>query len=298
MRWTATPLPRFNTLVDVIRPLLILTVVLVASASEARSAESCSGVRRVIVGCTVGCGKAFKEAISRAAGHVKVRVGFANLFPDRTKLETALERVDAIVSPGGTDIDPLFYLPSATPDDREKLKSDYARLGKHNEFSPERDAFEYELFRKLLGGKRYGTLPVLGVCYGMQMLSVASGLPLVIDIHERFAIPNRYGLKDQAEIEPGTTAESIFRHSTVSGLELHHQAVDIEAYRKLAHPRFRISAVSNGGRIPEVIEYLDRPVVGLQFHPEQSEAQVGDAIFEWLLTKACEHRLRPVPSQP
>lgn len=132
---------------------------------------------------------------------------------------------------------------------------------------PERDNFEFALARSALDR----TMPVLGICRGMQILNVVAGgtiyphtldeLPGVID--HRDGTPLDQSVHD-VHLERDTQLWRLCgeQSSSFRVNSLHHQAV-----KQLA-PEFVISARANDG-VVEAIELPDRPfVIGVQWHPE------------------------------
>src|SRR5262250_207387 len=85
------------------------------------------------------------------------------------EIPEALEAVDALILPGGGDIDPAHY---------GGMRHD-ANYG----ISPERDGFELALARAALARR---DLPILCICRGMQLLNVALGGDLVSHIPDHF----------------------------------------------------------------------------------------------------------------
>src|SRR5207247_2136885 len=125
------------------------------------------------------------------------------------------------------------------------------------------------------------------ICYGMQMLAVQRGIPLVVDLNAEFGIPNRRELRDRVHLILHSLANSIFSERLLAGFENHHQAVDIREFARLKPPAVRITGTSNGGIVPEAIEFDDRPMaLGVQFHPEGSALALSDRVFGWLLDQA------------
>jgi putative glutamine amidotransferase len=165
-----------------------------------------------------------------------------------------ISTLDGIVLTGGPDVDPSHY--GEAPHERT-----YTR--------PARDAAELVYLRAALDTD----LPILGVCRGMQLMTVVYGgrliqhLPDVLghDGH-RPANGPRYGTHP-VRLAPGSACADILGVSTTVN-SMHHQAVaDVG----------RLTAV---GWAPEpdgssLIEAVEDPskrfAVGVQWHPEETD---------------------------
>lgn len=148
---------------------------------------------------------------------------------------------------GGGDIDPYYW--GEMPD---------RRLG---EINPIRDNFEYKLAKKVLGG----TLPILGICRGCQLLNVAMGGNLIQDINSRLShvqkAPRDYRFH-AIVIEEGSLLNKIIKSPSIRVNSFHHQAI-----KKLG-AGLKVSATAPDGII-EAVESKDHPfVLGVQWHPE------------------------------
>lgn len=169
-----------------------------------------------------------------------------------------LEKHHALLITGGEDVYPDWY---------GRIR-DTARCG---EFDRYRDTLEIMLIQKAL---EMG-MPILGICRGHQILNVALGGTLIIDIP--------YDIGEQVihrcDEDPLQCLHLVFvLHQTllqeITGqtegtvTTNHHQAV-----RGIA-PGLRMTSVSEDGVI-EAIEwedYQDKPfLLGVQWHPERME---------------------------
>ncbi|MBQ4002711.1 MAG: gamma-glutamyl-gamma-aminobutyrate hydrolase family protein, partial [Bacteroidaceae bacterium] len=83
------------------------------------------------------------------AGHTAIVIPDID---DPQRLRKILEDVDALVLPGGEDVEPARYGAQPSP-----------RLGTVN---PRRDDFEFRLLTEATRMKK----PILGICRGMQMI--------------------------------------------------------------------------------------------------------------------------------
>jgi len=245
------------------------------------------------VGCSDDC-----DSMDPVLQEASDKLGISYELMQLTKPED-LDKVDAYLSPGGPDPDPKYYTKNVTePSKLDLIKKLHAKLGNDGQKKPEfdkRDALDSGLLKRYLASDRYANLPFLGVCYGMQMLAATEGIPLVVDIKSQLKIENRLDKMDQIILLPGSTIAKIANVSGFSGAENHHQAVDMEYWNEnsSAHPTVKITATSNKGKIPEVIELTNRPAMGLQYHAEETANDSAQAPFSWLLENACIRKANP-----
>ncbi len=173
-----------------------------------------------------------------------------------------LERLDAVVFAGGADLDPGLYGEESHPETTG--------------LRPERDAAEVPLMKAALDRD----VPLLGICRGMQVLSVVRGGSLVQHLpdavgHERHRpAPGTYGLHD-VRLEPGSLAHRLLG-DRVSVPSYHHQG--------LASPGDLSVTGWADDETPEVVEDPSlRFALGVLWHPE-----AGDdlRLFEALVAAA------------
>ncbi len=170
------------------------------------------------------------------------------------------ERLDGIVLPGGTDIDPILY--GADPDP-ELLP-----------LEPERDDLELALLSAALDAE----VPVLGICRGIQVLNVYQGgtLHQHVPEHGRFDLPIDSTIHEVSFAEGSTLHELYGPSAQVNSL--HHQTV-----ADLGHD-LTVTARADDGTI-EGLEMGDH-VVAVQWHPEMMPTRPTDPIFTWLVNRA------------
>jgi putative glutamine amidotransferase len=181
----------------------------------------------------------YVEAVTRAGGR-------AVLLPPDGQDAEVLRALDGLVLAGGPDLDPYLY-----GAEREPL----------TESSPDRDTAEMSLVRAALNND----MPVLGVCRGMQLLTVAAGgrlhqhLPDVLGHEKHRPAPGVYG-EHEARLVPGSRIEALMGDEL--GIHCyHHQGV--------ADPgTLTVTARAEDG-LPEAVEDPSRAfVLGVQWHPE------------------------------
>lgn len=176
------------------------------------------------------------------------------LLDDEDRLRTIYERLDAIVFPGGADVEPREY--GEEPVDNL------------NVVESERDKVELRLARWAFDDD----LPTLGICRGQQLLNVALGGTLYQDLQRQGVTAVEHSDADgrarskmihRVRLDPDSRLAQLIDETDVAVNSLHHQAV-----KKVA-PALRVSGQSEDGVI-EAVEAPDRRfLVAVQWHPEE-----------------------------
>ncbi|MFD9892768.1 gamma-glutamyl-gamma-aminobutyrate hydrolase family protein [Amycolatopsis sp. NPDC059027] len=175
--------------------------------------------------------------------------GIPVLLPPVTDAyDRLVSTVDGIVLVGGADVDPARY-------GQEPHEKTYTR--------PDRDAFEFGL----LGAAIEAGVPVLGVCRGLQVISVALGGTLTQDMpeatgsREHQPAPATFGTSTITLAEGSRAAEIL--GAETKAMCYHHQAID----------RLGDGLVPVGWAADGTVEAAELPggnfVLGVQWHPEQ-----------------------------
>lgn len=180
-------------------------------------------------------------------------------LPLQQDASALVDRLDGLLVPGGGDFVPARSYPSGVEFDatsREQLDFDGRVLA-----------------RALERG-----IPVLGVCYGMQLLAIHHGGSLHYDIatdlpaagaHRLPEPGGRHGLR----IDPGTRLAEILDGDAGAVNSRHHQAV------ALPGAGLRICARAEDG-VCEALERVAGPFcIGVQWHPERMEASHRERLF-------------------
>lgn len=187
---------------------------------------------------------------------------------DEAVIEALLELLDGLVITGGAfDIEPERFGKTAAG-----VRVDPPK--------PLRTRFELALLQGALARGR----AVLGVCGGMQLLDVALGGTLHLDIgaeipgaleHEQPTSPALAA--HPAELVEGSALAALLGVSRIEVNTTHHQAIE-----RVAEP-LRVSARAPDGVI-EAVEHRERPeVIGVQWHPELMDDEVSRAIYaDWI----------------
>ena len=123
---------------------------------------------------------------------------------------------------------------------------------------PERDAWEFAAAREAIDRG----LPVFAICKGVQVLNVALGGTLHLDIPGHNAPALRLGNLQPVAYGPATPAHTRYERINSS----HHQALD-----RLGDG-LKVEAWSPGDDIIEQVRRRDYPYCfGVQYHPERHE---------------------------
>lgn len=193
--------------------------------------------------------------INQRLGELVVAAGGVPIASDTwAEPELLLERVDALILNGGSDLAPALY--GAEP------------LAGTDAANPRRDEFELRLAR----GAIARGLPVLGVCRGMQLLNVARGGTLLQDLGggvEHYVREAWNRPVHEVEIEPGSRLACAFAGDRTTVNSVHHQGID-----RLG-TGLRATARAADGVI-EAIEDEDGLALGVQWHPEFLTGRPGD----------------------
>lgn len=178
------------------------------------------------------------------------------LVNDPEAIREIFDRLDGLVLAGGSDIEPGRYGEAARPE--------------CGPTDPDRDAVEILLVKLALDH----TLPLLGICRGVQLLNVACGGSLYQDIaaqvpaaikHDFTAKQghlDRAGSPHDVTVKAGTRLAAILGTHVVPVNSIHHQAVK-ELGRGLV-----ASAYAPDG-VVEALEQVSHPfALAVQWHPE------------------------------
>lgn len=228
----------------------------------------------------------YKSGSSHMTGHtyvnsVRLAGGVPLIIPvttDDAHIEAIINVIDGLIMTGGEDFDPLMWY------GEEPLRA-------NGEIAPERDEFDVKLIRAAVAKG----IPVLGICRGQQLMSIAFGGSLYQDIpsqipssyvkHRQGDTPGYYGTHT-INIEKGSILAEVTGSNKAVVNSFHHQAI------KAMPAGFKVTAKSADG----IIEAIERVsplkghadggalIFGTQFHPEIF-TNAGNPLFLGLFQK-------------
>jgi putative glutamine amidotransferase len=183
------------------------------------------------------------------------------VVPDRAFVRECLRRAEGVVLTGGDDLNPAVYRKRTPARLRRTVTLDHV----------ERDAVEFAVIDEVFRQKK----PLLAVCRGLQMLNVALGGDLIVDVPQEVPgalthkqMDRKNEVVHEVALTPGSLLHRSHRTQALGVNSTHHQAAGRVA------PQLRVSARSADG----VIEGLELTVaearrgpwlVAVQYHPER-----------------------------
>ncbi len=204
-------------------------------------------------------GRAYHYVDAAYADAVDAAGGCPVYLPQGAETEALVARLDGVLLPGGDDLLPERPYPA------------------HVRFEPA-PARQLDADLALLGAALERRLPVLAICYGMQLLALHRGGALYYDLptdrpdggdHRLPEHEGRHGLS----LEPGSRLAGILGADPGPVNSLHHQAI--------ADPGagLRVCGRSEDGLIEAVEADGDAFCIGVQWHPEKLSGPHRDRLF-------------------
>jgi len=206
---------------------------------------------------SVNISNQYSMAVAAAGGLPSI----AACIPSRALVANAVDQCDGVLMSGGDDIQPELYAPKLGPKLRKTVSGT----------EPERDAFELLLIDEVFRQRK----PLFAICRGHQMMNVAFGGTLIVDIpselpgaldHRQMARKNE--VVHEVALTPGSLLSNTLRQTKLGVNSSHHQAVG-----RVAEP-LRVTARSSDGVI-EAMELQPGAAdllpffLAVQFHPER-----------------------------
>ena len=205
-------------------------------------------------------------------------------LPDREYVAQAVRNCDGVLLTGGDDIQPALYREDRLPDALQKTVSPAA---------PERDLVELMLVDEVFRQRK----PLLAICRGHQLLNIALGGTLIVDIASE--VPEalnhcRTDKKDkivhEVDVEPGSILAEVSAGTKLGVNSSHHQAVGNIA-KPLRSTAVSIDGIVEGLELGSQDRHLLPYLLAVQFHPERLCALHAPhmALFKSFIAACCCH---------
>lgn len=188
--------------------------------------------------------KDYTDAIVRAGG-----IPFMlSIVEQKELMLEQVNLIDGLLLSGGRDISPERY--------GETLHENMKLMPKQKE------DFDFMLARHALETD----LPVLGLCYGLQLINVCLGGTLIQDIPSQYETTTKHRSDDETHsifVDKDSKLFKILKHESIEINSTHHQSIKV-----LGKSLIKSAAADDG--IIEAIESTGHTfVVGVQWHPER-----------------------------
>jgi len=223
--------------------------------------------------------RSYADAVAKAGG-------LPLQLPTQSDVRALMSVVDGLLLPGGDD-----FLPEGRPQESASASAATdAMAGMHAMLDPvsaEQLAFD----RSLVEAARARELPILGICYGMQLLGLVAGGALHYHLPSECPEAGEHGsagpeTRHPIRIEPSSRLAAALECRSCEVNSLHRQAL------RSVGPGHRVVARSPDGVI-EAIESLAAEdagrgwELGVQWHPEKWDSRENDLLFRHFVA-ACE----------
>ena len=206
---------------------------------------------------SVNLSECYPRAIIAAGGAPAV----LSCTADPGYLADMVRRAGGVMLTGGDDVQPRLYARGLSPELRATVGSE----------APERDLAELMLISEVFRQRK----PLLAICRGQQMLNVALGGTLLVDIPSQLPRPLRHQRFDRknapvhrVSLREGSLIRALFGQPVIQVNSTHHQAVE-----RLSG-LLQVAATSPDGVI-EAVELAPAHagalpwLLSVQFHPER-----------------------------
>lgn len=205
-------------------------------------------------------------ALNREYAEWVIKAGGTPLIlPAGIDVNEVAHLIDGWLIPGGDDLDSKLWGEPLHPD----TDLEY----------PGRWETEIELWKTV-----DQSLPVLGICYGCQLLNILHGGSLHQHLPDLLGHNNHVGDSvEEFSIDPGSKLATILGQSA-SGKSWHHQANKTvgEGLIPVAHHKDgTIEAIEGTGK---------RWLIGVQWHPERSDSPATPKLFAAFIQAAREFK--------
>ncbi len=236
------------------------------------------GTNKTMIAISKASSSQTYENYKNAILHYDSTIEVVDLWAIRDNHQAVLDiirKANGLILSGGPDIDPVKY---GRAEDSSQCTIDIHR-----------DSLEFELINQAVECK----IPILGICRGLQILNVAFGGSLIVDIPSEIMNYDVHQLDSGDSYHIINIIEPSLLHSLVNlkSYEVnsnHHQAID-----RLAN-NLRATAIAKDNII-ESVEYKDKDkpyLMAVQWHPERMplDSTMSKAIFTNFIKECKKNR--------
>lgn len=196
------------------------------------------------------------------------------VLDDESRIREIVDRLDGLIIPGGPAV--TTGLIGNLPDDL-----------------PPCDPLRWQSDTRYAAAFLEAGKPILGICYGMQLLNALAGGTIYADVQHQvdgalIHSKKRGGTAHDVLLEVDSTLYDVLKVPSLTVNTRHIQAI--------AEPGrgYRVSARATDGVI-EAIENESGTVLGLQFHPEKMPEQMAPLFKYFVDTCRYAPGIRPSP---
>lgn len=144
--------------------------------------------------------------------------------------------------------------------------------------------------RRVLAAFMKARKPVLGICYGMQLLNAVRGGSIFADVERQSNGASVHSSGRGADVHPVRLVEGSHLHDILGTDTLMVNTRHVQAVAEVG-AGFTVSATSPDG-VVEAIESADGLLIGVQFHPERM-GEAMQPLFRRLVDQARKRRRHP-----
>lgn len=222
--------------------------------------NACIGITTSFEDDTQSLRRDYVQAVERAGALPLI----APMVESEDALRAFADRIDGLIITGGPAI--TEGLIGSLPEDLSTI-----------------DAVRSDADRRLLEMVMADRKPILGICYGMQLLSARAGGTIYADVERQMDDALVHSQKRGATTHPMRIEPDTHLYRLLDAPEIDVNTRHLQAIAEVGEG-FRVAGTAPDGAI-EAIETPDGMILGVQFHPERM-GDVMQPLFRHLVAQA------------